>query len=124
MSTINYNQQPLASVVIQELSLCKFPLHNEKDLQEAIYKQLIFKRFPAIREYPLDNKNILDILILNMAIEIKIHASAKSIYRQCVRYCEFERVKCLLLITNRSMGFPEQINGKPCYVLNLGKAWL
>jgi hypothetical protein len=120
----NFNQQPLASVVIHELSLCKFPLYNEKDLQEAIYKQLVAKRFPAVREYPLDNNNIVDIFIQGTAIEIKIHAPARAIYKQCARYCGFECVKCLILITNRAMGFPKEINGKPCYVLNLGKAWL
>lgn len=48
----------------------------------------------------------------------------KKIYKQCERYANFDQVKQLVLITNRSMGFPETINNKPCYVINIGRAWL
>jgi hypothetical protein len=61
-----------------------------------------------------------------IGIEVKLGATQKrAIYRQCVRYCSFPQViDELIMITNTSMGFPPEINGKSCYVLNLGKAWL
>jgi hypothetical protein len=124
MLPINYNQETLVSSVIQEISFCRFSLENEKDLQEEIYKRIMAIWPNAVREHALDRKNIVDIFLDGIAIEIKIHASAMSIYRQCERYCEFESVKCLILATNRSMGFPKEINGKPCYLLKLGNAWL
>ena len=76
------------------------------------------------REYRLDNKNIPDFFINGLAIEVKIKGSKTSIYKQCKRYCEFDEVKALLLVTNRTMGFPKDINGKDCYFHSLGKSWL
>jgi len=55
---------------------------------------------------------------------IFLSAPVKRIYKQCERYCEFPEVKALLLITNKATGFPETINNKNCYILNLAKAWL
>lgn len=75
-------------------------------------------------EYPLDPKSRLDFFLDGIAIEVKIKGSAKAIYRQCERYCGFDEVKTLILVTNRPMGFPEELCGKPCYVISLGKGWL
>lgn len=76
-------------------------------------------------EYVLDPKNRVDFFLDGTAIEVKINkGAAKSIYKQCERYCQFDEVKNLILVTNRPMGFPKEINGKPCYVISLGKGWL
>jgi hypothetical protein len=110
--------------IIKLLSRYKFPLSNEKELQANIFNTMLPTWKDVVREYPLNNKNVVDLYLQGIAIEVKIHANAKSIYKQCVRYCEFDSVKQLILVTNRSMGFPKEINGKPCYVINIGKAWL
>lgn len=105
----------------------RYLLHNEKDLQGEIGQHLVarFGIGPVLRELELDRGNIIDFLIEpGIGIEIKIKGGKRAIYRQCVRYCQFPEVKSLILITNLSMGFPEQINGKDCYVLKLGTAWL
>ena len=60
----------------------------------------------------------------SLAVEVKIKGRAKEIYRQCERYCKIETVKSLLLITNKSIGFPKEIKGTPCYVYNIGVGWL
>jgi hypothetical protein len=106
------------------LSTHRFPVHNEKQLQTDI--AFIFERsgISYIREHILDNNNIIDFMSGDIGVEVKIKGNKKAIYLQCERYCDFPGIKSLLLITNRSMGFPKQINGKDCYVLNLGKAWL
>jgi hypothetical protein len=59
-----------------------------------------------------------------LGIELKIQGSARSIYDQCLRYCKYEQVKSLLLVTSKSMGFPKEINGKPTFIFNLSKGWL
>lgn len=71
-----------------------------------------------------DDKNIPDFFINGVCIEVKIKGQKKAIYRQCIRYCEFESVKALILITGIRMGFPEEINSKSCFVFNITKAWL
>ncbi len=109
---------------LQILSRIKFSLDDEKKLQEDIASALKAHKVEFEREYVLDPHNMPDFFIDGTAIEVKIKGNARKIYKQCERYCQFEQVKELILITNRSMGFPKSINGKPCYILTLGKAWL
>lgn len=111
--------------IIKLLSDHRFDVHDEKRTQEQVEKALAFRKIAFHREYKLDEKNIPDFLVEGgIAIELKIKGSKKAIYRQCERYCQFDQVKELILVTNRSMGFPQEINGKSCYVLNIGRAWL
>ncbi len=114
----------MVNEIVEILSKHRFVLDNEKEAQYQIGLVMHGNDINTEREYRLDKKNIPDFFIDGLAIEVKIKGNAKSIYKQCERYCKFDQVKELLLITNRSMGFPKEINGKPCYYLNLGKAWL
>lgn len=110
--------------IIKLLSTKRFIVNDEKELQKSIEDVFKASGVQYQREFTLDPKNRPDFFINGIAIEIKIKGSAKKIYRQCERYCQFDNVKALLLITNRSIGFPQQINGKDCYLMNLGKSWL
>jgi hypothetical protein len=110
--------------IIRLVSSARMPLHNEKELQKYIGNVFFKQEISFEREYKLDDDNIPDFFIDGIAIEVKIKGSKRAIYKQCERYCKFETVKTLILVTNRSMGFPKQINGKDCYVVLLGKAWL
>lgn len=113
--------------ILSILNNKRFPLHNEKSLQAAIEMELL-RNLPdwmVTREYMLDKNNTIDFLIHgDYGIEVKIKASKMAIYRQCERYCQFDKINSLFLVTNTSMGFPKEINGKDCYIINLGKAWL
>ena len=111
-------------IILQVLSGQRFELSSEKALQIQIGERLFECGILVEKEYRFSTKDIVDFFCDGIAIEVKIKGSATEIFKQCKRYCEFDQVKELLLITNRSMGFPKEINGKPCYVLNLGKAWL
>ena len=106
------------------LSNQRFDLSDEKFLQGQIAAVLSQNGVLVEVEYRLSPKDVVDFFFDGIAIEVKIKGSATEIFKQCQRYCEFQQVKELLLITNRSMGFPKEIDGKPCYVLNLGNAWL
>lgn len=114
----------MISKIISTISKARLPVQNEKELQLAIEKLLDENKIVFDREFRLDEKSIPDFFIDGIAIEIKIKGNAKKIYKQCERYCSFDKVKSLILVTNRSMGFPEEINGKSCYVIKLGMAWL
>ena len=76
------------------------------------------------REVRLAPGDIVDFMIGGVAIEVKIGGRKRSIYDQCERYCEHERVEALVLATSVAMGFPPEIKGKPCYVASLGRGWL
>ena len=110
--------------IINILSKQRFGLQDEKVLQRQIAEVFVSNNIHCEKEYRLDKNNIPDFFINGLAIEVKIKGPKKSIYKQCERYSKFDSVNNILLITNRSMGFPELLNEKPCYVLNLGRAWL
>ena len=126
------NIKMTSTEIIKLLSSVRLPAQDEKETQKAIERIFFDNKWLFYREYRLDEKNTPDFLVATsllpivkgIAIEVKIKGSARKIYKQCERYCQFESVSELLLITNRSMGFPKEINGKPCYFLNIGKAWL
>ena len=103
-------------------------MQSEKLLQAeiavALLEGLPDDGWRLMREERLDKDNIIDFLIDDIGIEVKIKGGKREIFRQCTRYCEFERVKTLILVTNISMGFPPTINGKDCYLFKLGQAWL
>jgi len=110
---------------IETLSSSRFSLNREKDLQREVAEALSAQGIPFEREYQLDDHSTVDFFINDsIALEIKIKGSAKSIYRQCEKYCKIDKVEELILLTNKSMGFPEEILGKPCYLVSPGKAWL
>lgn len=96
------------------------PVTTEKEVQGDMENAFLFHDLKHEREYRLDNKNIVDFFVDGIAIEVKIKGSKKDIYRQCERYCQFDEVKSLILVTSKSMGFPEEINGKSCYYFSLG----
>lgn len=93
-------------------------------MKDEIEKVLVDNQIPYTREHRLDNKNILDFFVYGIGIEVKIKGSAKITYQQCERYCQFDEVKKLLLITNKAHGMPLVIRNKQIYVLRLGNAWL
>jgi len=116
----------LISQIIHMFDGHRFDLHDEKNTQVHIGEMLSKTGLIVIPEYRLDDKNVVDFFIKTIAIEVKIKTqySKKAIYRQCERYLKFESVSSLILITGQSLGFPKEINGKHCFVINLSKAWL
>lgn len=100
----------------------KFDLQDEKILQAQIAQSLL--PLKVQREYCLDRHSIVDFFKDGIAIEVKIKGNRKEIYKQCLRYSMIEGVKFIVLVTNKSIGFPLTLNDKPAYVINLGKSWL
>jgi hypothetical protein len=102
-----------------------FDLENEKILQNEIGKVFLGNSIPYIKEYKLDDKNIIDFMVFDdIGIEIKIKGSRMDIYQQCVRYTKFDLIKEFILITSKGLYMPESINGKPVYRMSLASSWL
>lgn len=106
------------------LSKYRLPLSNEKALQSEIGELLTANGIKHEREVGLSDKDRIDFMVGSVGMEVKLKGSAVEIYKQCKRYCGYPEVKELILITNRSMAFPNEINGKPTYSLSLGRRWL
>ncbi len=106
------------------LSSQKFVLDNEKHIQSQIEKFLISADIKHNREFVLSKGNIIDFMVGDIGIEVKLKCSKRHIFRQCTRYMEHDAIKSLLLVSATFMGLPEEINGKPIYILSLTKSWL
>lgn len=58
-------------------------------------------------------------------VECKIQRAGKAAaYRQLKRYAAYPQVEALILCTNTAMGLPPVIEGKPAFLVSLGRAWL
>lgn len=102
----------------------RFTLTSETQLKDQMASAMVLAGIRFERERPLDSRNRPDFMVGEFAVEVKIKGSARAIFRQCERYAAFDEVGGLILVTNRAMGFPETINGKPAYLIDLGRAWL
>ena len=56
-----------------------------------------------------------------ICIEVKVGGSLMDLVRQLQRYAQHERVRALLVVTNRSklLGVPPELSGKPIAVASL-----
>ena len=99
-----------------------YDLSDEKATQAQI--EQLLSEFEVSREHRLSQHHVVDFMIDGVAVEIKVKGQATAILRQCEKYCSFDEVKALVLVTGRSMGFPEELNGKPCYYISLSKGML
>lgn len=116
----------VVSNIFETFKAKRFDLTDEKRLQGEIFLALQsrIQSDTVQKEYTLDDKNRIDFLIGSVGIEVKIKGSKRDIYKQCERYCGFDTIKELVLVTNKSMGLPGKINGKDCFIIKLGMAWL
>jgi len=113
-----------AEEIVVVLRKQRFRLDNEKLLQSQVEAVLEQASIPAQREARLGPGDIVDFLAGDVAIECKIKGQRRAIYRQCERYCGFEAVGSLILLTNAAMGMPPELCGKPVYFVDLGRGWL
>lgn len=94
---------------------------SEALLQEDVERHLHAGAIPYLREHILGPCERVDFLVAgHIAVELKIRASRKSIYRQLERYAKHEIVEGLILVTASALGMPKEIGGKPVYIVQLG----
>lgn len=107
----------------------RYPLHQEKATQAAIYEHLLANLPSGVkleREVRLSTKDVPDFVVArSIAVEVKVRGARKmDVYRQLERYAEHPSIKALILVTGLSMGLPEEIKGKPAWYVSLGRSWL
>jgi hypothetical protein len=110
--------------IMKTLAGHRFDVSCESVLQVQIAEAFQAAGIEFQREVRLSSRERIDFMVGAIGIEVKISGQVKAIYRQCVRYCGFDQVTMLLLVTNRAMGLPGELEGKPCYVHTLGRSWL
>lgn len=115
--------------VLQVLANKRFPLEDEKATQAAIETVLRAAvlggaRLPDVAREVAVTGGIIDFIVSDCGIEVKIKGTAASIQRQLRGYAEDPRIAGIILVTSRIVALPDAINGKPIAVLNMGRAWL
>lgn len=114
--------------VCRIVSAARCDLTTEKATQRDVEVALLgaIDAAAVSREHRLAAGDIVDFLVFGtIALEVKgpRHTAAQTL-RQLGRYAAHERVSALILATSRAMHMPGEIGGKPCRVINLGRAWL
>lgn len=116
------------SAVLAVLAANRFDLATEKLTQAGIEDALAFAFEDGMvsREHRLGPGDIPDFLIGGgLVVEVKgPRHQATAVVRQLARYAAYPEVTAIVLATARAMTMPAQIGGKPCRVVNLGRAWL
>lgn len=107
------------------LHSARLDLSSEKRAQADLEAILKADGLPYRREVALSSRDVVDFLVGDVAIELKLRgARKKDVYRQLCRYCAHDEVAAIVLVSGLSMGLPLAIGGKPVYLIRLGEAWL
>ncbi len=106
--------------IVRFLETRRWPLSDEKRLQEAISGEMERSHMEHRREVRLNGADIIDFMVGDIGIEVKIGGSKRAIFRQCERYAEHESVSAIVIATAKAMGVPPEVNGKPILVALLG----
>lgn len=115
----------MIETLISLIRNARIDLSSEKRAQADLELILTQAGIVFDREFPLTESDIIDFLVGDVGIELKLKgARKKEVYRQLCRYAGNPRVGSLILASNLSMGLPAQIEGKDAYFVRLGEGWL
>lgn len=114
-----------AENLVNILSAFKFSVQDEKETQNQIQNILEQHDIQFRREWKIGIGDIPDFFTgSGIVIEVKIKGRATDILKQCLRYSLYDAAKAIILVTNKLHGMPSELNKRPVYVINIGKAWL
>lgn len=101
------------------------PVDEEYELQIEIATQLCLAGINFHREYKLGPRNRVDFITYDgIVIEVKKGKPAKyQVIDQLIRYASFIKVKGIILVVEKNLDIPREINGKPCVSFGLNKLW-
>jgi hypothetical protein len=99
---------------------------TEIALQASIGEALTAGAIAFEREKSLGPRDRPDFLLYGgrVVLEAKTRQPKKAIYRQITRYAQHEQVEAIILVTGTATGMPEEIDGKPVYVVSAGAGML
>ena len=97
---------------------------GEYDLHRRVMDTLSRQGVPFAHEVSLAPRCRIDLMCGGVGIEIKRgRVERAKVLRQLTRYAACERVAGLILVTEKSLGMPREIGGKPVRVVCLNRLW-
>lgn len=112
-----------ARQIVGLIGRSRLPMSDEKALQSAI-EQLLTEHGIAFTRETKVTGGIIDFVVGEIGIEVKIEGPAREVLRQLTRYAEDARIKQFVVVAAFPCALPVSILGKPCTIVNLGRAWL
>lgn len=97
----------------------RFLYTSESELQEGIHHLLEQGGLNAVREVRLSDRDRIDLLVDRIGIEVKVAGSQTHPWDQLKRYAGHDQIEVLILVTNRVYRLPDEVGGKPLYVVSL-----
>jgi len=112
--------------ILAALSTIRVTLVNEEyDLHALIGGRLIAAGISFQTEYYLGPRNRIDFFLPGgIGIEAKKGKPAKAqVVAQLTRYAGFPIIQELILVVERNLDIPRELNGKPCHCFPLNRLW-
>jgi hypothetical protein len=116
-----------AANIVRCIQVGRFDLTDEKACQGQMEDWFRDRLLCEVsREHRLGPGDIPDFLLEGrIVVECKKHgADKRATWRQLKRYAAYPQVEALVLATGTAMAMPPELEGKPVFVVNLGRAWL
>jgi acyl-CoA thioesterase FadM len=114
------------SGIVSALESRRFDLSSEQAVQEGVAAVLREAGVDFKREVRLGPGSVIDFLVGELGVEVKLKSSLSAVTRQLHRYAQVTRVGSLLLVTAqlRLCRVPTSLNGKPVAVAALVRSCL
>ena len=97
---------------------------GEYDLHRLVMDTLSRQGVPFAHEVSLAPRCRIDLMCGGVGVEIKRgRVERAKVLRQLTRYAACEQVAGLRLVTEKSLGLPREIGGKPVRVVCLNRLW-
>lgn len=97
---------------------------GEYDIHDMIAMALSSDDIDYRHEAPLAPRCRIDFLAEGVGIEVKKGKPARAaVLRQVTRYLESEQVEALILVSEKEIRLPAQIDGKMVKTLSLSRFW-
>ncbi len=93
---------------------------DERGLQDGVARVLEGAGVGFVREAPLGAAGVIDFLVGDIGVEVKVSGGLAEITRQLFRYAESPEIATLVLITTRARhAVPATLKGKRVHVGHL-----
>lgn len=100
------------------------PSDYEYDLHKIISQRFDEDGISYAREYVLGRYSRIDFFISGIGIEVKKgRPNRTNVVKQLSKYAEYDEIKYIIFVAERSVELPSIINGKQCTCITLSRNW-
>jgi hypothetical protein len=98
---------------------------DEFQIQSMVEQALLEHQISFEKEYRLAPRNRIDFFIDGgIGLEVKRGKPNKTqVTKQLQRYATSEEIKAIVLVVDRTVAIPNEINGKKCILFGLNRLW-